>query len=134
MIARSITTSETTSKTTKASQDQSLNLPLFKLNKDKGNHPAIEINLIFNEIEFGTIHSDDIPDFYDDTFQLDEHIFHISYLLNHKDYQSGDGAYCADGRVVSFNSQMEAKKQFKAFKNHFDTTNFCNLIYLQWYI
>lgn len=91
-------------------------LPLFKLNKDSGSSPAIEIKIIFNGIEFDIIHSDDIPDFYDDTFQLDEHVFHISYLLNHNDYQSGDGAYCADGRVVSFNSQMEAKKQFKAFK------------------
>lgn len=91
-------------------------LPLFKLLNAKPESKPITIDIIFGGEIFKTIRSNEIPSFQEDSFEIGGHSFELSYLLNHEDYQSGEGAYCADGRVVSFNSQMDAKKKFKAFK------------------
>lgn len=91
-------------------------LPLFKLIKSSNSNRIVTITVKFNGNIFENIRSEDIPDFQDCEFSIGEHIFMVSYLLNHSIYKSGDGAYCADGRVVCFNSQLESKKRFKAFK------------------
>jgi hypothetical protein len=91
-------------------------LPLFKLIKNNTPSKVVYITINFNGKKYTTIKSDDIPSFEESEFAIDDHKFKISYLLNHTEYKSGDGAYCADGRVVCFNSQMEPNKRFKAFK------------------
>lgn len=91
-------------------------LPLFKLINNEKNKKTVSIVVKFDGEKYATIKSDDIPNFTEDDFTIGDHIFKISYLLNDPEYRSGDGAYCADGRVVCFNSQLESNKRFKAFK------------------
>ena len=91
-------------------------LPFFQLINNDTEKKVVKITINFNGQLFTTIRSDDIPDFRESEFNISDHTFKISYLLNDPDYTSGDGAYCAGGRVVSFNSQMESIKRFKAFK------------------
>lgn len=91
-------------------------LPLFRLLNSSSERRVVTIVINFNGNVVGEIKSSEIPSFSEDGFNIGGHDFKISYLLNHVDYQSGEGAYCADGRVVSFNSQMEPNKKFKAFK------------------
>lgn len=91
-------------------------LPLFKLLNAKADRNPVVIDIVFGGSIFRTIKSNEIPSFQVDSFEINGSIFEVSYLLNHTDYKSGDGAYCADGRVVGFNSQMDANKKFKAFK------------------
>jgi len=91
-------------------------LPLFKLINSSNNQKVVSIVVNFDGINYATIKSNEIPDFTEQNFNIGDHTFKISYLLNDSDYKSDDGAYCADGRLVCFNSQLETNKRFKAFK------------------
>jgi hypothetical protein len=92
-------------------------LPLFKLINTKQTNNVVSISVHFDGEKYKTIKSEDIPNFKETEFSIDDHVFKVSYLLNHSEYISGDGAYCAGGRVVCLNSQMDSSKRFKAFKN-----------------
>lgn len=106
---------------TKFTNDVKLHfLPLFKLINSTVPKKSISIIVKYDNEEYETIKSDDIPEFKECEFEAGNHLFKISYLLNNAEYMSGDGAYCAGGRVVCFNSQMEQSKRFNAFKGiHF---------------
>src|SRR5690606_13814238 len=77
---------------------------------------VVTIEIVFGGVIFKSIKSSDIPDFKESNFRVGDHEFKLGYLLNHDEYKGGEGAYCADGRVVALNSNMDSAKRFKAFK------------------
>lgn len=93
-------------------------LPYFKLIKQTNKHVSIKV--FFNNTLNSTLNSDETPEFVEDQFKVHGHQFNISYLLNHDAYKKVDGVYCAGNRVVTSNSNLEQKIQFKGFNGiHF---------------
>lgn len=81
------------------------------------NNKEITINIYENENKECELKSVDIPKFTDKEFKVNNHIFKISYVFNDKDFPYTEGFYCADDRVVIKNSQLDAKRKLRAFKN-----------------
>lgn len=104
-------------------------LPFFKLLNQNKTKKVITIRIKFDNADFASLKSDDIPWFEESEFSIDDQTFKLSYLLNTPGFNTGDGAYCAGGRVVCFNSQMDGNKRFKAFKG----VNFFYLLSAQYF-
>lgn len=88
-------------------------LPYFKLLKEESQ--KIEFEIFYNKEAGSKFTSNEIPNFETDSFNINDHQFNISYLLNDTLYKRIDGVYCADNRVVTANSTLDQKAQFKAF-------------------
>jgi len=86
----------------------------FKLIKEK---QEVIINIFENNILQTTIKSDQIPEFETVKFKIKTHEFMLDYIVNDNNIKHYDGFYCAGGRVVTRNSDLEAKKKFNFFKN-----------------
>jgi len=76
---------------------------------------VINIDIYENQIEKEKISSNDIPTFVDRKFKVKTHEFIIYYTLD--GIQQQEGYYCAGGRVVKKNSELNSDKKLKIFKN-----------------
>ena len=85
----------------------------FQLKQEKG--VEISISISENNIEKETTSSSDIPKFLNKKFKINTHEFNIYYTLN--DIEQQEGYYCAGGRVVKKNSELNSEKKLKIFKN-----------------
>jgi len=83
----------------------------FKLLKDK--QISIDIEIYENDNFIFEIKSDDIPKFKHKEFKISKHTFSIDYILNDESIEMYNGFYCAGGRVVTKNSDLDIKKKFK---------------------
>ncbi|OHD84296.1 MAG: hypothetical protein A3D90_03160 [Sulfuricurvum sp. RIFCSPHIGHO2_02_FULL_43_9] len=77
----------------------------------------ITINIFENEKIQKTIKSVQIPKFETVIFKIHTHEFILDYVFNDETIKHYDGFYCAGGRAVIRNSNLEAKKKFNFFKN-----------------
>lgn len=96
-------------------------LPYFKLLTDQ--KKSIKILVYFNDSELLVINSNDIPVFETATFDIGDHKFDLSYIFNDNNFTTSDGFYCAANRVVSRNSQLDARTKLKSF-------NLVNILFL----
>jgi anti-sigma regulatory factor (Ser/Thr protein kinase) len=87
-------------------------LPFFTLLEKK-----VLIKIFQNGTYLYTIDSTDIPKFIEDSFKVGQHDFKIDYVLNDGNIKNYDGFYCASGRVVVKNSELDSKIKLKAFKD-----------------
>jgi len=85
----------------------------FQLKQEKG--VEISISISENNIEKETTSSSDIPKFLNKKFKINTHEFNIYYTLD--DIEQQEGYYCAGGRVVKKNSELNSEKKLKIFKN-----------------
>ena len=85
----------------------------FQLKQKEG--VEISIGIYENNIEKEKTSSNNIPKFSDKTFKIKTHEFIIYYALDNIEQQ--EGYYCAGGRVVKKNSELNSDKKLKIFKN-----------------
>jgi len=85
----------------------------FQLKQKEG--VEISISIYENNIEKEKTSSNNIPKFSDKTFKIKTHEFTIYYALDNIEQQ--EGYYCAGGRVVKKNSELNSDKKLKIFKN-----------------
>lgn len=86
-------------------------LPYFKLLKNE--NKSVKITVFFNGTETHQIDSSEIPIFDSVTFDIENHEFNLSYILNDPNIDSNDGFYCAANRVVLRNKELDIN--FKSF-------------------
>jgi len=87
----------------------------FKLLKDE--KKSVIFNIYENNIKKFEIKSDNIPSFTNKKFKIDKHKFNLDYILNDNTIKITDGYYCAGGRVVIKNSNLDSNKKLKLFKD-----------------
>lgn len=93
----------------------------FKLLKD--NNKIVEIEIYENDIFKVKILNSDTVAFKEKLFTLRTHNFTLSYIFQSDNINIYDGFYCAGGRVVIKNSDLESQKKFKSLKS-------INILYL----
>jgi len=87
-------------------QDRDISIVIYENNKKK-----VEIK------------NSEIPTFEKLEFILNGHVFLLEYVFNSNDIRANNGYYCAGGRVVIKNSDLDTKRKLKAFEN-------INILYL----
>ena len=82
----------------------------FKLLTDE-----VKITIFENGVEHFVVSSREIPSFQTKIFKIHRYEFTLSYVFQSQYIKKYDGFYCAGGRVVIKNSELDSKKKLKNF-------------------
>lgn len=74
------------------------------------NNKVVNFKILFKNDTVCSFSSSDIPNFYSKEFMIEKNMFKISYLYNDKTY-TNNGYYCANGRVVVSNGELDKDRR-----------------------